>query len=189
DTPFWRTVKANTAMMNVSRTYGQDGNRPDSYAMEDMLRHLRSWIGNRKKWLEDKTDCPCGALAVIDLAVTQLDLEDGEEQAKLAYSLRLELAAERQWRVQSLEVEDGAGTSSWKDLSLVHEYVPRLLGLGGGHACHGTALRIFVYKLPSLAHMTKPVLKCSQKMAQCTASVHIHRWLESGKCITEDPEE
>mmetsp|Transcript_49274 Transcript_49274/g.151905 ORF Transcript_49274/g.151905 Transcript_49274/m.151905 type:complete len:353 (+) Transcript_49274:135-1193(+) len=37
--------------------------------------------------------------------------------------------------------------------------------------------------------MQKPVLTCSQKMSQCTASVHIHRWLEHGSCLTADPEE
>ena len=45
------------------------------------------------------------------------------------------------------------------------------------------------YRLPEYAHMLKPLLKCSQKLSMCTASVHLHRWLVSGSCITENPEE
>lgn len=46
-----------------------------------------------------------------------------------------------------------------------------------------------MYDLPKFRHMTSPILACSQKMSQCTASVHIHRYLASGSCITQDPGE
>ena len=89
----------------------------------------------------------------------------------------------------------------WRTQDLMVEHVPRLYG-SQRHDCYGVKLSIYMrpvaqllwldrlrYQLPEYAHMVKPLLKCSQKLSMCTASVHLHRWLASGSCITENPEE
>lgn len=180
---FWRMVKVSSAAFNTSRQYGLPGERPAKEDMAIIVRHVRSWIQNRELWEASKLACPLGALNAIDLSVAYIDRELGEEEASKAYrlhqSLRSELIAEGSW----------PPIGDWPLLSEGLEYVPRMLGLSAKHSCHNSAIRIYVYKVAKLLHMQRPVLTCSQKMSQCTASVHIHRWLESGSCVADDPRE
>jgi len=173
----WRAVKLASVTLNVSRQYGMPGERPDGDTMTMVVRHVMSWVRDDEA-LAVARSCLPGALNAIDLVIVHIDKEVGEAEAKEVYRLHEALL---------LELTTWPPLGDWPLLAGGFEYVPRLLGLGKRHACHGTALRIYVYRLNKFSHMTRPVLTCAQKMSQCTATVHLHRWLESGNCVTEDP--
>ncbi|CAE7272535.1 BRIX1, partial [Symbiodinium microadriaticum] len=167
---FWNSVKVASASINISHTYGQSLCCPFHYP------RTLAWRDVPGQWDKDKKLCPeiwCnlqeGAIAAIDLVIGILDEDHGCTRSAL-----------------TLRLSDHMALTQTQDLAI--EHVPRLLGLEDSHSCHGSNIKIFIYRLPQFAHMLKPLLRCAQKMPQCTASVHIHRWLESGSCLTEDPD-
>ncbi|CAJ1401177.1 unnamed protein product [Effrenium voratum] len=178
---FWHDVKRLSTALNMSHTYGQVGQPPTPEQMDMMLQQVLRWTKDSEEWERDSAECPEGAIAAIDLTVSALDRDVDESTARAAFALRQGLAAKARPSTRS-------ETVPWRSQDLVVEHVPRLLGLEGRHSCHGSSLRIFMYRLPEYSHMLKPVLKCSQKMSQCSASVHLHRWLERGSCLTDDPD-
>eukprot|EP00928_Gymnodinium_smaydae_P089109 TRINITY_DN73110_c0_g1_i1.p1 TRINITY_DN73110_c0_g1~~TRINITY_DN73110_c0_g1_i1.p1 ORF type:complete len:670 (-),score=107.34 TRINITY_DN73110_c0_g1_i1:195-2204(-) len=181
----WAQGKQASAAMNVSRQYGKPGAKPKDDVLQDMAQRVLLWTSDPSLWELDSRRCPWGALNTIDIIAAYVDKQVGEQEARAAYQLHASLLASP---LGALDPPKG-----WRLLADGFSYAPRLLGLTrnnepSGHECHGSPLRIFVQRIPSLSHMTSPVLTCSQKMSQCAASVHIHRWLELGSCITEDPE-
>lgn len=176
----WLLLKESVINLNVSRTYGMPGHRPNEVVMQNIAEHVKSWVRDEQAWQKVQKACPVGVLNAIDLVVKKLDKEDSEELAVEAYRLHQQLAP---------TVLSGKPSKYWPLLLPSQEHVPKLLGLTGDHNCHGMNLKIYVYKIAKYAHMTQPVLTCSQKMGQCTASVHIHRWFESGSCLTADPDQ
>lgn len=180
----WRLVKMASVALNVSRRYGMPGKRPSGEDMERIVRQVLSWVESSAAWEASQAACPQGALNAIDLAGPHIDKDLGEATAQAAYRLHLALQAALS-KAGRWPPEEGG----WPLLAGGLEFAPRLLGLTGKHTCHKSALRVFMYRIERFSHMTRPVLTCSQKMSQCTASVHIHRWLASGSCLTENPEE
>eukprot|EP00439_Symbiodinium_sp_Y106_P070564 s3_g12.t1 len=178
---FWNSVKVASASINISHTYGQTGSYVSSELAEALVQRTLAWRDIPGQWDRDKNLCPEGAIAAIDLVIGILDEDHGRDTAVQVYQKRLDLAAVRPHGAHAEAVP-------WRTQDLAIEHVPRLLGLEDRHRCHGSNIKIFIYRLPQFAHMLKPLLRCAQKMPQCTASVHIHRWLESGSCLTEDPD-
>jgi len=172
----WRSAKIAATQLNVSMRYGMPGIMPSNETMSRMVQAVLSWIRSSDSWEMASAACPWGALDVIDLAAPYIDRNMGEMEARQAYRLHQSL-------LSKIEV-----SSTWPLLVDARSFSPRMLGLTPEHSCYGTKLRIFIYRVPALSHMTGPVLTCSQKMSQCAASVHIHRWLEAGSCTTEDPD-
>lgn len=178
---FWGDVKKTSVALNLSHVYGQVGQPPSPLTMDLMTRRALQWLNERKLWESDSAQCPEGVIAAIDLTVPDIDRDVDEEKARSLFRLRMELAANRPFQQ--------AGALPWRTQDVMIQHVPRLFGLEGHHSCHGSSLRIYMYQLQKYSHMLKPLLKCSQKMSQCSASVHIHRWLQSGTCLTKNPEE
>lgn len=178
----WRSVKLASVALNLSRQYGMPGERPNRDTMKDMVQHATSWAQDKHAWMTAKASCPEGCLNLINLVILHIDKEFGIAQARHLYSLHQELMYELE------RVDDWQPQTAWPLLSDGFDYVPLLLGLSQRHSCYGSSLRIYIYRLARFSHMTAPLLTCSQKMSQCTASVFIYRWLESGGCITDDAE-
>ncbi|CAK9007647.1 unnamed protein product [Durusdinium trenchii] len=176
---FWNDVKKTGAALNVSHTFGQVGRPPNDVILKLVSKRALRWAQEPQTWHADAAQCPEGALAAVDLVISDIDRDVSEDTARTLAGLRHALAQRRPF----------ASMQPWRTQDLMVEHVPRLYGLEGHHRCHGSSLRIYMYQLPQYAYMLKPVLRCSQKMSQCSASVHLHRWLMSGSCRTESPEE
>eukprot|EP00913_Durusdinium_trenchii_P009155 g8604.t2 len=184
-----------SAALNVSHTFGQVGRPPNDVILKLVSKRALRWAQEPQTWHADAAQCPEGALAAVDLVISDIDRalerwtwggDVSEDTARTLAGLRHALAQRRPF----------ASMQPWRTQDLMVEHVPRLYGLEGHHRCHGSSLRIYMrlahllaYQLPQYAYMLKPVLRCSQKMSQCSASVHLHRWLMSGSCRTESPEE
>jgi len=130
DTPrgLWTTVKIGSAALNVSRRHGMPGDKLAGRDMEEVLRHVLTWVDDQSAWESAKKACPAGALDAIDLSVAHIDREVSEDRARAAYklhqSLRLELISKNRW----------PPAGDWPLLSDGFEYVPKLLGLVQRHA-------------------------------------------------------
>eukprot|EP00929_Paragymnodinium_shiwhaense_P119355 TRINITY_DN91238_c0_g1_i1.p1 TRINITY_DN91238_c0_g1~~TRINITY_DN91238_c0_g1_i1.p1 ORF type:complete len:648 (-),score=88.24 TRINITY_DN91238_c0_g1_i1:23-1966(-) len=181
DTPpgLWRQVKVAATSMNVSRQYGMPGEKPDVEVLAVFAKQALRWLSDDAAWASARVACPAGVINLIDLIAAHVDREIGEDEARGLVKLRQSL-------LQGSSTPLAYEADGWPTLS-GNDHVARLLNVEPHSHCHKSSLKVFMYRLPKLAHMTKPVLTCSQKMSQCTAGVHIHRWFENSACLTDDP--
>lgn len=180
----WRMIKESATSINVSRIYGSPGEKPSGENADVLNKLVLKWVNDERAWQWGRSACPMAALAAIDMTVVGIDRRFGAEKARATYQLRLDLAP----TLPSTQVE-AAEKIGWVDLGDANEFIPRVLGMHGEHGCFGSKLKIFIYNVPELAHMVRPVLACAQKMPQCAVSVQIHRWLATSTCVTEDAQE
>jgi len=162
----------------VPKKYGNSittGEMPLRKTLEKLVLGLLNY--SEREFLEQQHACPQGLLNAIDLVIDSIDATHGLDVAQKVYRLHEALRPTiTQW-------------GSWHAVHTVYTHVPLVLGMTPRHGCHGTSLKIFMYRVPALAHLTQSTLVCSQRMPMCTASVHIIRYLERGSCLTDDPEE
>ncbi|CAJ1327330.1 unnamed protein product [Effrenium voratum] len=137
------------------------------------------WAITHNQMLEQHAeDCGFALLVILLVALRAIDYDDGAEGARSAY---LYLT---QSLLPKLEPHfEAAALDGWKpDLTDLRIY-PFLMGLRQ-HDCHGTMLKIYVYKLPEL---TRGVLHCHH--GQWGIEALIPHWLRQGSCLTTNHEE
>ena len=175
----WARLQTLSIQQDLGRKYGIPvgfGNKDDQKEWAPILMLMTSSWSNFEFFVKQ---CGPGTLTMLEIGLPMLEKKYGFEDAVELYQRYLQLKD---------EIWAPGRHGAWPHVN--NQHYPQLLGFER-HPCPVPELtnKIYMYNKPEHQYLTDNTLTCYLKMAQCSASVTILRYISSSACLTPDPEE